>query len=168
MRTLRPLRFISHNLSMKLMVTALMESVTGIFNVLIVILLVWLMFAILAMNLKSGELNYCSANASLLKIDCFAVGGNWKLYDLNFDYIGSTMVTLFVISTFEGWPWYMYWFIDGTKVGPIRNNDPYFGIYFMVFIMVGSVVSVNLFVAIICINYSIAEEKSKSKYLTQL
>ena len=52
MRTLRPLRFISHNVSMKLMVTALMESVTGIFNVVIVIFMVWLMFAILAINLK--------------------------------------------------------------------------------------------------------------------
>ena len=150
------------------MVTALMESVTGIFNVLIVILLVWLMFAILAMNLKSGCLNYCDVSPTLLKEMCLAVGGNWKAYDMNFDYIGSTMVTLFVISTFEGWPWYMYWFIDGTKVGPVKDNDPYFGIYFMVFIMVGSVISVNLFVAIICINYSIAEEKSKNKHLTDL
>ena len=76
------------------------------------------------------------------------------------------MVTLFVISTFEGWPNYMYWFIDGTKIGPIRNNDPYFGIFFITYIMVGSVVSINLFVAIIGTNYSIAEEKSKNKNLT--
>ena len=59
MRTLRPLRFISHNVSMKLMVTALMESVTGIFNVVIVIFMVWLMFAILAITLKKGQLNMC-------------------------------------------------------------------------------------------------------------
>ena len=39
--------------------------------------------------------------------------------------------------------------------------------FFMAFIMVGSVISVNLFVAIICINYSIAEEKSKNKHLTE-
>lgn len=41
LRTLRPLRFISHNKSMKLIVTALLESASGIINVLIVILLVW-------------------------------------------------------------------------------------------------------------------------------
>ena len=77
------------------------------------------------------------------------------------------MVSLFIISTFEGWPYYMYWFINGTKLGPLQNSDQYFGLFFMAFIMVGSVVSVNLFVAIICINYSIAEEKSKNKHLTE-
>ena len=60
LRTLRPLRFISHNRSMKLIVTALLESVGGILNVVIVLLLIWLMFAILAINLMKGKLNYCS------------------------------------------------------------------------------------------------------------
>lgn len=59
LRTLRPLRFISHNISMKLVVTALIESVSGILNVVIVILLVWMMFAILGINLMRGKLNYC-------------------------------------------------------------------------------------------------------------
>ena len=39
-RILRPLRFISHNVNMKLMITALMESVAGVLNVIIVLLLV--------------------------------------------------------------------------------------------------------------------------------
>ncbi len=41
LRTLRPLRFISHNKGMKLVVTALMESVSGILNVLLIVFLVW-------------------------------------------------------------------------------------------------------------------------------
>ncbi len=41
LRTLRPLRFISHNINMKLVVTALLESVSGIINVLIVVILIW-------------------------------------------------------------------------------------------------------------------------------
>ena len=36
---------------MKLIVTALLESVGGIMNVVIVVILIWLMFAILAINL---------------------------------------------------------------------------------------------------------------------
>ena len=59
LRTLRPLRFISHNLSMKLVVTALLESVSGIFNVLIVVLIIWMMFAILGMNLLKDKMGYC-------------------------------------------------------------------------------------------------------------
>jgi hypothetical protein len=60
LRTLRPLRFISHNRSMKLIVTALLESVGGIVNVVLVLVLIWLMFAILAINLMKGKLNYCN------------------------------------------------------------------------------------------------------------
>ena len=47
LRILRPLRVVSHNQAMKMIVTALFESVGAILNVLIVVLMVWLMFAIL-------------------------------------------------------------------------------------------------------------------------
>ena len=99
--------------------------------------------------------------------ECLFNGQTWGTYDMNFDNFGIAMVTLFEISTFEGWPWHMYFFINGTKVGPMKHSDQYFGLFYMSFIMVGSVISVNLFVAIICINYSIAEEKSKNKHLTE-
>lgn len=59
LRTLRPLRFISHNLSMKLVVTALLESMMAIFNVVIVLLIVWLIFAILGVSLFSGKFYSC-------------------------------------------------------------------------------------------------------------
>jgi len=60
LRTLRPLRVISHNASMKMIVAALFESVGSIFNVMIVVMMVWLMFAILAINLLAGKSFYCS------------------------------------------------------------------------------------------------------------
>jgi Ion transport protein len=41
LRTLRPLRLLNHNKSMKLIVTALMESVGGIANMVVVVLLIW-------------------------------------------------------------------------------------------------------------------------------
>jgi hypothetical protein len=60
LRTLRPLRFISHNNSMKTVVIALLESVGHIFNVVVVVVIVWLMFAILGVSLFGGKLFYCS------------------------------------------------------------------------------------------------------------
>ena len=60
LRTLRPLRFISHNINLKIVVTSLLESVGAIFNVLIVLLLIWLMFAILAINLLKDKMSYCA------------------------------------------------------------------------------------------------------------
>lgn len=41
LRILRPLRFISHNRNMKVVINALLESIGGIINVVIVMLLIW-------------------------------------------------------------------------------------------------------------------------------
>jgi len=41
LRILRPLRFISNNPSLKILVNCLMESVGGLMNVIVVILLIW-------------------------------------------------------------------------------------------------------------------------------
>jgi hypothetical protein len=59
LRTLRPLRFVSHNLNMKIVVNALLQSVGSIFNVLVVVFLIWLMFAILGTALFQDRLGYC-------------------------------------------------------------------------------------------------------------
>ena len=60
LRTLRPLRFISHNVAMKMIIVALFDSVGSIFNVVIVVMIVWLMFAILGVNLFAGKFFECS------------------------------------------------------------------------------------------------------------
>jgi len=89
LRTLRPLRVISHNVAMKMIVAALFESVGAIFNVLIVVLVVWLMFAILAINLLSGKSFYCSTDiyTHSTKFSCNTNGGSWETYDSNWDNI---------------------------------------------------------------------------------
>jgi len=60
LRTLRPLRFISHNVNMKTVVIALLESLGGMVNVIIVVALIFLMFAILGISLIGGRMGYCN------------------------------------------------------------------------------------------------------------
>jgi len=60
LRTLRPLRFINHRVELKMIVVALMESVGSIFNVLIVIAVVYLIFAIMGVSFFGGRFFYCS------------------------------------------------------------------------------------------------------------
>lgn len=60
LRILRPLRFVSHNLSMKIVVSALLNSVGAIINVVIVMLLIFLMIAILGMSLIGERMGFCS------------------------------------------------------------------------------------------------------------
>jgi len=59
MRILRPLRFISRNQSMKLVVIALLDSFGGIANVVIVIVLCWVMISILGINFIKKKMGYC-------------------------------------------------------------------------------------------------------------
>lgn len=67
LRILRPLRFISVNNSIKIIITTFLESVSSIFNTIIMILIIWLMFAILGVSLFSGKFFYCfSDNAQLI------------------------------------------------------------------------------------------------------
>jgi hypothetical protein len=77
------------------------------------------MFAILFINLLSGNSGYCyKAGLSPYRVsitDCADLNGNWLSNDINFDNILQSMISLFVLSTLEGWPEYMYQVIDGGK-----------------------------------------------------
>ena len=86
---LRPLRVVSHNVEMKMIVTALFESFGSIMNVLIVIMVVYLMFAIFGMNSYLGYFFRCSIDMYTLreKFECNEAGGTWAAFDSNFDSI---------------------------------------------------------------------------------
>jgi hypothetical protein len=118
LRTLRPLRMISHNLAMRMIVSALFESVGAIFNVMIVVASCWLVFAILAISFFSGKSFYCSINKYELrnKYVCNTAGGSWLVQDSNYDNVANAMMTLFIVSTLEGWPDIMYTSWDATEI----------------------------------------------------
>lgn len=65
-RTLRPLRIISRNPDMKIIISSLGESMLGIFNVLIIIMCIFLMIGILGINLLGNKLNYCNPTSQLV------------------------------------------------------------------------------------------------------
>jgi len=77
LRVLRPLRFITHNYELKMVVVALLDSVGGIFNVLIVVAVVYLIFAIMGVNFFMGTFVYCSIDMYRLhnEIQCLQAGG---------------------------------------------------------------------------------------------
>ncbi|CAI2364628.1 unnamed protein product [Moneuplotes crassus] len=163
LRTLRPLRFISHNSQIKIVVEALIQSVGHIFNVLIVILVVFLMFAILGVNLFGGKFQYCTIETYEIKMreECLEIGGIWKTYDSNFDNTINAMLTLFVVSSLEGWPDIMYQATDATSIerGPKEDASYYYSLYFVFFILVGNFFFLNFFVGVISLNYEQAQKE---------
>ena len=63
LRALRPLRAMAKMEGMKVVVNALVGALPDIFNVLVVCLLFWLIFAIIGVNLFMGkffEVGFCS------------------------------------------------------------------------------------------------------------
>ena len=85
LRILRPLRFISHNINMKIVVNSLLKSLPGLGNVFIFIFLIWLMFAILGINFMSGKMGYCT-NSMQTKKYIFGMSKNEVFLNLLFNF----------------------------------------------------------------------------------
>lgn len=82
LRILRPLRFVSHSSSMKTLIDALVSSLGSIFNVGVVIVIVFMMFAILGVNLFAGKLQYCTVDFYKInnQEECFKARGQWETF----------------------------------------------------------------------------------------
>ena len=161
LRTLRPLRFISHNDAMKMIVIALFESVGHIFNVLIVVAIVYLIFAIVGITFFSGKFFYCSIDIYQLSTEqeCEYAGGKWMLFDHNFDNIGNAFTSLYVVASLEGWPDIMYQVLDITAIdkGPKLENNTIGMVYFVIFILIGSFFFLNFFIGVLFMKFNEAQ-----------
>ena len=80
----------------------------------------------------------------------------WIAPDFNFDNTYNSFVTLFVVATLDDWSDVMYAVIDitGTHTAPQRDSQLYMGLFFVVFIIVGSFFLLNMFVGVIIFNFN--------------
>ena len=62
--------------------------------------MIYMMFAILAVNLFGGKMQFCDTNTYKIKNkrECSQIGGKWLTRDQNFDSVPKAMMTLFVIA----------------------------------------------------------------------
>ena len=67
-------------------------------------------------------------------------------------------MTLFVVSSLEGWPDIMYQAVDGVGVeeGPVKNGSPLSAYFFVAFILIGAFFFLNFFVGVIFMNFEAA------------
>lgn len=155
-RTLRPLRFINRFEGLKIVVDALLLSIPAIFNVLIICSINFIIFGIMGVNLFSGSFYSCSDSKWDTRALCEENGSIWQNTSIyNFDNLGSALLTLFVMSTMEGYPTIMLMGIDsrGPELAPIEGSRTYMSIYFIGFILTGSLFMTNLFVGVLIDNY---------------
>lgn len=71
------------------------------------------------------------------------------------------MASLFVLSSTEGWGDIMYLGVDATQIdwNPVENNQVAWSFFFMLFMIVGSLFMLNLFVSIVVNTYYGEKEK---------
>ncbi len=74
------------------------------------------------------------------------------------------MITLFIVSSLEGWNNIMYFAVDGTdpEHAPVKNNAPWAAYYFVGFILIGSFFFLNLFIAVIFDNFNKSKRNETS------
>jgi hypothetical protein len=100
---------------------------------------------------------------------CVEQGGQWaQTLSQSFDGILSAMLTLFEISTTEGWVDVMYQATDarGPYKQPIRDTEEIWAFFFVVFILVGSFFILNLCVGVILDNFNKIKDDGHEVFMT--
>eukprot|EP01062_Namystynia_karyoxenos_P002769 TRINITY_DN1097_c0_g2_i1.p1 TRINITY_DN1097_c0_g2~~TRINITY_DN1097_c0_g2_i1.p1 ORF type:complete len:2446 (+),score=704.96 TRINITY_DN1097_c0_g2_i1:141-7478(+) len=182
-RALRPLRFINKSTGLKVVVVSLIRSMFAMANVTVISGLIFVVCAIMGVQLFKGVFYQCTdqvygdltgtsvliGNETLnrtynlnLRVDCEAISTlpgystyRWKNYHSHFDHVGASLLTLFEVTTLEGWVTVMYLGMDGVDHdrAPVKNHQAYMVSFFILFIVVGSFFVVNLFVSVLLDSY---------------
>lgn len=100
---------------------------------------------------------------------CVEQGGRWLNLNQNFDNLGVAMISLFEISTTEGWVDTMLAGVDSRNPmqQPRRDESELAVVLFVAFILVGSFFVLNLCVGVIIDNYSNQKKREKQSNLTE-
>ena len=162
LRTLRPLRFISHNVQLKLIITSLFDSILPICNALFIVIIVFFMFSIVGISLFYNLYHNCyvSGKDTAFKIadtdfsyylGTFNIENNMPAIEqfcadryngimdtgpkFKFSNIFISLVTSYVLGNMEGWP---------DIMNDYRVFNDYYGIFFVVYLLVVSYFFLNL------------------------
>ena len=172
---MRPLRFISKNANIKIVVVALLESLHGILNVSLIILMIWIMFASFGVSIYRDRFGYCGLTNDDVYQYNIAINEckspqKWFNYPYNFNNIYEAMLTLLVIATYDGWIPILGVAVNSntSDYGPTENNSRYMSyFYFVIFIIVIPIFFINLFIGVIFYHFVLSEKKCKNVLLTE-
>lgn len=173
MRLLRPLKVIQRNEGLKVAVQALFMAIPNIFYVSVVAMLFFAIFGMTGVNMFKGKFFSWQGldDDALSKVinhdEWKDAGGFWENSDTNFDNIIQASMTLFEMSTTEGWIQVMNLGIDsrGIDKQPKENQNRANSIYFILFIIIGSFFILNLFVGVVISTFNLEKENLGKNYL---
>ncbi|XP_011890003.1 PREDICTED: voltage-dependent T-type calcium channel subunit alpha-1H isoform X8 [Cercocebus atys] len=158
LRTLRPLRVISRAPGLKLVVETLISSLRPIGNIVLICCAFFIIFGILGVQLFKGKFYYCEGGDTRnisTKAQCRAAHYRWVRRKYNFDNLGQALMSLFVLSSKDGWVNIMYDGLDAVGVDqqPVQNHNPWMLLYFISFLLIVSFFVLNMFVGVVVENF---------------
>ncbi|XP_076854330.1 voltage-dependent N-type calcium channel subunit alpha-1B-like [Brachyhypopomus gauderio] len=177
LRVLRPLKTIKRLPKLKAVFDCVVNSLKNVLNILIVYILFMFIFAVIAVQLFKGKFFYCTDESKGLERDCrgqfldydkdevSAQTREWKKYDFHYDNVLWAFLTLFTVSTGEGWPTVLKHSVDATfeDQGPSPGYRIEMSIFYVVYFVVFPFFFVNIFVALIIITFQEQGDKALSE-----
>uniref|UniRef100_A0A8D1G5Z5 Voltage-dependent N-type calcium channel subunit alpha n=1 Tax=Sus scrofa TaxID=9823 RepID=A0A8D1G5Z5_PIG len=178
LRVLRPLKTIKRLPKLKAVFDCVVNSLKNVLNILIVYMLFMFIFAVIAVQLFKGKFFYCTDESKELERDCRwgqyldyekeeveAQPRQWKKYDFHYDNVLWALLTLFTVSTGEGWPTVLKHSVDATyeEQGPSPGYRMELSIFYVVYFVVFPFFFVNIFVALIIITFQEQGDKVMSE-----
>eukprot|EP00753_Platysulcus_tardus_P012787 PLAT3543.3.p1 GENE.PLAT3543.3~~PLAT3543.3.p1 ORF type:complete len:751 (+),score=243.80 PLAT3543.3:154-2253(+) len=157
LRALRPLRMIQRNRGMKLVMNSLARSLTSISNALLLLAVVWLVFAILGVQLFAGRLWHCADADFPQNFPLHGTGVNGSACQQvvnaanSFDSVPQALLTLFIMTSGDDWPRIMFSAVDAGDAGmsPHENAHPEVAIYFVAYSLIGSIFFLFVIMAVL-------------------
>nr|AIJ29365.1 voltage-gated T-type calcium channel [Trichoplax adhaerens] len=167
-RTLRPLRVINRAPGLKLVVQTLFSSLKAIGNIVIICVAFFVIFGILGVQLFSGKFYYCKATDDVEnKTQCVEQYGlsEWVNRPYNFDDLVNASLSLFVISSKDGWMDITYHGIDarGVDLQPKKNHNVVVLLYFISFLLLVGFFVLNMFVGVVVENFHKCQEEHERR-----
>ncbi|KAI5766243.1 CACNA1S [Gulo gulo luscus] len=178
LRVLRPLRAINRAKGLKHVVQCVFVAIRTIGNIVLVTTLLQFMFACIGVQLFKGKFFSCNDLSKMTEKECrgyyyvYKDGDptqmelrprQWVHSDFHFDNVLSAMMSLFTVSTFEGWPQLLYQAIDSYKedTGPVYNNRVEMAIFFIIYIILIAFFMMNIFVGFVIVTF---QEQGETEY----
>ncbi|KYQ52756.1 Voltage-dependent calcium channel type D subunit alpha-1 [Trachymyrmex zeteki] len=154
----------------KYVVKCVIVAIKTIGNIMLVTYLLQFMFAVIGVQLFKGKFFYCTDASKMTEDECqgtylefensninrpIVKYREWQQHRFHFDNVAKAMLTLFTVSTFEGWPSLLEWSIDSNqeKHGPIHNFRPIVAAYYIIYIIIIAFFMVNIFVGFVIVTF---------------
>ncbi|XP_027584708.2 voltage-dependent L-type calcium channel subunit alpha-1S isoform X2 [Pipra filicauda] len=178
LRVLRPLRAINRAKGLKHVVQCVFVAIKTIGNIVVVTTLLQFMFACIGVQLFKGKFYRCTDPSKLTEKECRGQFINyvdadptqievqermWVQSNFHFNNVFSAMMSLFTVSTFEGWPELLYMAIDtnAEDAGPIYNYRMEIAMFFIIYIILIAFFMMNIFVGFVIVTF---QEQGENEY----